>query len=608
MATTTNASLYVGDLKPDVTESLLFKIFNAVGPVASIRVCRDAVTRQSLGYAYVNFHNVGDAERALDTMNYTNIRSKPCRIMWSCRNPSLRKSGVGNIFVKNLDKSIDNKTLYDTFSMFGDILSCKVAKDKNSTSLGYGFVHYQTEEAAKKAIEKVNKMVIADKQVYVAPFKSKKDRGVVKRVFTNVYFKNFPSHWGREDLENLAKDYGETNSAYLSSVDVENTSSLGGSTPSGPVGFGFVNFADPEDAEKCVKALHEKEYEGIKLYVQRAQSKKEREQELKNMREKQKAERQKKYEGVNLYVKNLHDSFDDDKLRKLFEQFGTITSAKVMLDPSTNKSRGFGFVCFQTKDEANRAMSDMNSKIVETKPLYVGLAQRKEARRAALEQQARRRAQKASSASRNKGTAAMQNRGYGYGGNTNMGMPPRQNLNMVRPTGMMGGGGQAPWFAGNQRATGQWGHMMGGQRGVMAHAARGRGGVPNMGPYAMDDYGKRNMVVGAGRGRGIPPTNLPASISNAVTSGNVSTHAKLDASSLANADPTQQKQMIGEKLFPLIQSVEPRLAGKITGMLLEMDNTELLHLIESRDALMSKINEALHVLKQYNDVSTVAME
>lgn len=66
-----SASLYVGDLAPDVNEGLLFEIFNAVGPVASIRVCRDAVTRRSLGYAYINFHQIADAERALDTMNYT---------------------------------------------------------------------------------------------------------------------------------------------------------------------------------------------------------------------------------------------------------------------------------------------------------------------------------------------------------------------------------------------------------------------------------------------------------------------------------------------------------------------------------------------------------
>lgn len=49
------------------------------------------------------------AERALDTMNFTTIKDQACRIMWSQRDPSLRRSGVGNIFVKNLDETVDNK-------------------------------------------------------------------------------------------------------------------------------------------------------------------------------------------------------------------------------------------------------------------------------------------------------------------------------------------------------------------------------------------------------------------------------------------------------------------------------------------------------------------
>merc|ERR1712087_447039 len=73
----------------------------------------------------------------------------------------------------------------------------------------------------------------------------------------------------------------------------------------------------------------------------------------------------------------------------------------------------------------------------------------------------------------------------------------------------------------------------------------------------------------------------------------------LTAEMLNRAAPAERKRLIGERLFPKIQVVEPRLAGKITGMLLEMDNTELLVLLSENRALMNKINEALAVLKDH---------
>jgi len=86
---------------------------------------------------------------------------------------------------------------------------------------------------------------------------------------------------------------------------------------------------------------------------------------------------------MNLYVKNLEDVVDEEKLRKEFSKCGNITSAKVMMDESSH-SKGFGFVCFSSPEEATKAMTEMNGHVIVSRPLYVAFAQRKEERQAHL--------------------------------------------------------------------------------------------------------------------------------------------------------------------------------------------------------------------------------
>jgi polyadenylate-binding protein len=197
----------------------------------------------------------------------------------------------------------------------------------------------------------------------------------MKAQFTNLYVKNIDPELSQEDFEKLFTQFGSVTSALLS-VDEDGKSR----------GFGFVNYDNHEEAQKAVDALHDSEQNGRKLFVSRAQKKAEREDELRRSYEAAKMEKLSKYQGVNLYIKNLEDDVDDEKLRSEFEPFGTVTSCKVMRDEK-GTSKGFGFVCFATPDEATKAVAEMNNKMIGSKPLYVSLAQRREVRRQQLESQ-----------------------------------------------------------------------------------------------------------------------------------------------------------------------------------------------------------------------------
>uniref|UniRef100_A0A665TE63 PABP n=1 Tax=Echeneis naucrates TaxID=173247 RepID=A0A665TE63_ECHNA len=524
------ASLYVGDLHPDVTEAMLYEKFSPAGPILSIRVCRDMITRRSLGYAYVNFQQPADAERALDTMNFDVIKGRPLRIMWSQRDPSLRKSGVGNIFIKNLDKSIDNKALYDTFSAFGNILSfvfdvlksllSKVVCDENG-SKGYGFVHFETHEAAERAVDDMNG----------------------------------------------------------------------------------------------------KELNGRQVYVGRAQKKGERQNELKRKFEQMKQDRMTRYQGVNLYVKNLDDGLDDERLRKEFSPFGTITSAKVMMEGG--RSKGFGFVCFSSPEEATKAVTEMNGRIVATKPLYVALAQRKEERQAHLTNQYMQRMATVRAVPNPvlnpyqpappsgyfmAAIPQAQNRAAYYSTNqlaqlrpgprwATQGVRPQHFQNM--PSAMRPSAPRPQTFNTIRPTTTtntQVPRMMASQRmPTQALSQRPASASATAAPVrAMPQY---KYAAGVRNPQQHMASQPPVTMQQPAV--HVQGQEPLTASMLAAAPPQEQKQMLGERLFPLIQNMHPSLAGKITGMLLEIDNSELLHMLESPESLRSKVDEAVAVLQAH---------
>ena len=81
-----------------------------------------------------------------------------------------------------------------------------------------------------------------------------------------------------------------------------------------------------------------------------------------------------------MYVSNLSFHTGDDDLRKLFEQFGTVTSAKVINDRETGRSRGFGFVEMDSEAEAKEAIKGLNNKEIEGRAMSVSVAKERPSR------------------------------------------------------------------------------------------------------------------------------------------------------------------------------------------------------------------------------------
>jgi len=539
---TPSASLYVGDLLPEVSEVVLFETFSTVGTVSSIRVCRDTHSRRSLGYAYVNFQNVQDAEMALDTLNNTPINGRPCRIMWSQRDPTMRKTGLGNVFIKNLDPKITHKELYDIFSRYGNILSCKVAMNELGESKGYGFVHFEFQKSAEAATKAVNDMRLATKIVYVGPFIPRKVRNQqLETSWTNVYVKDIDPEVTDAQFESAFAAFGKVTSPVI--VRKEGQSSF----------YGFVNFENHEDAVKAVEALNGAKLGNKEIFCCRAQKKQERTMRLKKEWEQTKST---KYQGVNLYVKNIEDEIDEERLKKEFSAYGTVVSHKIMAED--NNSKGFGFVCFSTPEEAMRAIGEMNGRVLAgcTKPLYVALHESKESRRAKLAAQ-RLASHKTAIPRGAQGQVVPQNIYPGtpvFYPNSGYAYP-----NMIQP-------------------------------------------VPRWGPQFPVSYPPNHlpgMVQQRGGGRG--PRGGTGRGPNTRPGRNQSPQAdEFTLQHLSQFPFDQQKLFLGERLYPLIGQTQPDLAGKITGMFLDSGWSieELFSLVQDKNKLAEKIEDAVMVLEK----------
>ncbi|KAL9357029.1 hypothetical protein Peur_050282 [Populus x canadensis] len=151
-----DATAYVRNLGPQLSEDLLWELFVQAGPVVNVYVPKDRVTNLHQGYGFVEFRRDEDSD-------------------YASQDKKSLDAGA-NLFIGNLDPDVDEKLLHDTFSAFGVIVTNpKIMRDpETGNSHGFGFISYDSFEASDAAIEAMNGQYLCNRQITVS-YAYKKD-------------------------------------------------------------------------------------------------------------------------------------------------------------------------------------------------------------------------------------------------------------------------------------------------------------------------------------------------------------------------------------------------------------------------------------------------
>lgn len=170
-----DATCYVGNIDERATDALMWELMTQAGPLVNLHLPKDRITQSHQGYGFAEFQTEQDADYACKVMNGLKLYGKPIRVNKASNDRKQIDIGA-NLFVGSLDPAVDERLLFEAFTTFGNIVGVpKVARDAvTAESKNFGFVSFDSFEAADAAIEALNGQFLLNKNITVA-YAMKKD-------------------------------------------------------------------------------------------------------------------------------------------------------------------------------------------------------------------------------------------------------------------------------------------------------------------------------------------------------------------------------------------------------------------------------------------------
>ncbi|KAJ5076241.1 nucleic acid binding protein [Anaeramoeba ignava] len=340
-----NPTVYIGNLPFDMTEEEIETEFGKVAEVVNVKIAQKR--GRPAGYAFVEMKNMGGAKRVVDKLDGTEVSGRTIRSFvpyprysqFSSFSPTRKPQHFGirrrqpinpkeesttQIHVSNIPFNMKDEEFEKIFQNF-KTKECKISRKKDGRSKGFGFVEFESHEDQKKALKLNGKEFNGRKiEVKIALVSPPKEEST-----TQIHVSNIPFNMKDEEFAKIFQNFKTKECKISRKKDGRSK------------GFGFVEFESNEDQQKALE-LNGKEFNGRKIGVRVAYLSKQR-----------------KFSKTRIYVSNLPFDMKDKGFEEIFQNFKTKECKIVRY--GTGKSKGFGFVEFESHEDQQKSL-ELNGK------------------------------------------------------------------------------------------------------------------------------------------------------------------------------------------------------------------------------------------------------
>lgn len=353
-------------------------MFQQFGSIISTNVVRDRETGKSKCFGFVNFETPEEANTAMTEMNRKKIGKKKITItfaekkaekpktIWVMKKPE-RKLFVPlegptvlketELYINNLDDSVDNAQLIERFKQFGTIREARVARDKMDKSKGFAFLCFDTHEEAKRAMSQMNGQIIGEKEITISLVEVKPGaRGQNPRVADKIYrrdkiiVRNLEETVDDEELKSVFIQFGNIIEARVLLTEEGASRHIG-----------FVQYFSSKAAEKAIVEMNGRVIKGNSTFVSPA----EHQPGLAKAKPKSNP---KGIQKETVCVANFPKGTNKGTIQNLFSRFGSIVHVNMVA------AQRVAFVNFVLAKDAQQAVHQMNGHVLNSNPLKVALA------------------------------------------------------------------------------------------------------------------------------------------------------------------------------------------------------------------------------------------